>query len=569
MATQHIRVLLLGFDVYEQTWDDALQRDGRGDEISIRIGIVEVDRNGNRITPDDFPLDYRSEIIGDTDAGLAVVRGGSTTRLFNPNPGGFQTGDGFPQRAPYVPYMPRNPGEDPAEVPPLSPQRPPSLIFEADLEEDRVVFITPIIWEHDRGDVFNDVARGLLDWHKRIDAQFGDKAQEIFGGIFPIAAPFFDAVSLGIQTAAEIPTDTGTGDPGNIPIGWTTTGADLHFVPKIIPISQAWVTYMLSRNFGYSPGIFAIEYTNDDPLDGNYRLYFKVEAGPRQSTEPENLGGILRSNPSVVTTGRSSFEVFVRNTENGLSQLSYRGPGDHSWINQPGTNDSLFTAPTAVAWGPGRIDVFGCQSDGQLLHRWSDGGAWGPNGTWEILGSPSRIVSPPTVCAMRPGRLDVFGLTSAGRLRQMVFDGANGWSDWFDVPVDATFINDITAISWGDQRIDIFGRATDNSLGHAWWDGANGWGAETLGGILTSGAGVSAGSAGRLDVFVRNTEGGLSHRWFDAGQGGWSSVWSQPPGRPASTPGAASFAPGRFDVFFQAEAGELRHIWWVDGGWRP
>jgi hypothetical protein len=45
---------------------------------------------------------------------------------------------------------------------------------------------------------------GWLNWQVNVDAQYGQRANEIFGGIWPVAKPVFDAVSLGIQTVGTL-----------------------------------------------------------------------------------------------------------------------------------------------------------------------------------------------------------------------------------------------------------------------------------------------------------------------------------------------------------------------------
>jgi hypothetical protein len=73
----------------------------------------------------------------------------------------------------------------------------------------------------------------------------------------------------------------------------------------------------------------------------------------------------------------------------------------------------------------------------------------------------------------------------------------------------------------GDNRVWCFFRPdyTYSSppavvAGNQWHD----W--ESLGGVLSSGPGVSSWAAGRLDVFVRGTDNALWHKWFD---GNWSN----------------------------------------------
>ncbi|MBP7999569.1 MAG: hypothetical protein KA338_09960, partial [Chloroflexi bacterium] len=97
------------------------------------------------------------------------------------------------------------------------------------------MFITPTIWERDPGE---DMLDGWLQWQVRADAQFGPKAKEIVSGVWPIAAPIFDAVSLGIQTVGSL-SDI-RGQAGTRPIGTQrdpVTGI-LSFKPVVLDLTQ-------------------------------------------------------------------------------------------------------------------------------------------------------------------------------------------------------------------------------------------------------------------------------------------------------------------------------------------
>ena len=51
-------------------------------------------------------------------------------------------------------------------------------------------------------------------------------------------------------------------------------------------------------------------------------------------------------------------------------------------------------------------------------------------------------------------------------------------------------------------------------VGWGWWDG-NAWsGEEDLGGIVTSGVGVSSLAQAQLDCFVEGTDSAMWHKWF-------------------------------------------------------
>ena len=61
---------------------------------------------------------------------------------------------------------------------------------------------------------------------------------------------------------------------------------------------------------------------------------------------------------------------------------------------------------------------------------------------------------------------------------------ANSWSNWEDLGGVLTSGPGVS--SWAANRLDVFVRGTDNALWHKWWNGSswNGW--ESLGGVITS-----------------------------------------------------------------------------------
>jgi hypothetical protein len=185
--SKRYRVVILGFEVTRQTWDDALQSDGKNDEILIRVSNKYVNKNGDLIGP---TVETQSKQIGDPNGfpgRVPWVISGAEAHS------GLRTGDAFPHEAPWVQQV----GLDPAR------NYPPYVIWEDVLEKgESMVFITPTIWEWDDG--AGGVLSGWLDWVAETDMKFGTKAKEIFSGRWPGIGWIFDAVSLGIQTAATL-----------------------------------------------------------------------------------------------------------------------------------------------------------------------------------------------------------------------------------------------------------------------------------------------------------------------------------------------------------------------------
>ena len=93
----------------------------------------------------------------------------------------------------------------------------------------------------------------------------------------------------------------------------------------------------------------------------------------------------------------------------------------------PAVEPPAATAAAGVAvasWGDGRIDLFWVGSEGDLLHRVSDGGAW--RETESLGGTPA---STPGATAWAVDQLQVFAVFPDGELWNRYWDGSR-WVDW-------------------------------------------------------------------------------------------------------------------------------------------
>jgi hypothetical protein len=162
------------------------------------------------------------------------------------------------------------------------------------------------------------------------------------------------------------------------------------------------------------------------------------------------------------------------------------------------------SGPSAVSWGPNRIDVFMRGTDSALWHKWFDGGWFG----WESLGG--ILTSAPAVCSWAAGRLDVFVLGTDSALWHQWHEG--GWSGWESL--GGLLTSTPAAASWDTNRIDVIARGVDSGPWHKRWDGS--WSEfEPRGGVLISAPALSSRASGRLDLFGRGIDNALWHRPFD------------------------------------------------------
>ncbi len=260
MPRARFRVVVNGFRVLAETWDDVLEFDGKRDEVLVSVSVKEATRDGQIV----FQSNPVSPVMGDVNNLSGRILAGTASAL-----GGLKTGDTFPGPTPQVRSIPLAAGRD----------YPPFSVWEGVLEQGgNVVFVAPTIWEWDPGGNLFD---GWLQWHQRTDAQFGQKAKEIFTKPWPATSWIFDAVSLGIQTAATM---TGVGGPvgssGTRPIGMQQdAGASgtFTFNPYVMTLTYETAKALVAHAELGIPGLITIHYPEHPYFRGDYALYVQVE----------------------------------------------------------------------------------------------------------------------------------------------------------------------------------------------------------------------------------------------------------------------------------------------------
>jgi hypothetical protein len=165
----------------------------------------------------------------------------------------------------------------------------------------------------------------------------------------------------------------------------------------------------------------------------------------------------------------------------------------------------LAGAPTALSWGPDRLDVFAVGAD-QTPWWWRWNGAWSapqqlPVGTHDL---PSESLA--ATFTTTPRTLHVF---AAGATLNTPWhwwgDGISFQGPELLVPAVANLpAEGIAAVSAGPQRLDVFAAGSGNRLWHWWKKGLGVWQVVDHGGGRVPAENVSAVSrgAGLIDVFA-------------------------------------------------------------------
>jgi hypothetical protein len=246
------RVIANGFTVHQQTFDHALQVDGKGDEVYIDADVRVVDATGKTL----LASHATSRQMGDTNGFRQRVQAGSAS-----DKGGLLSGDSFPT----------NPARPASGV--LTADQPPMLLIEVDLVQGQnAVAVTPSMWEWDGPQsLFNT-------WVDAIAANGSAIAQGVATVITGAAppGPVVQGIDKGIPALKAL-LDSIIGVAADRPIGMVKQGNSFVFNPQTILLNFDTAVLATKTDFGRGPGILTLNFRDDTQLAGNYSLFIQVQ----------------------------------------------------------------------------------------------------------------------------------------------------------------------------------------------------------------------------------------------------------------------------------------------------
>jgi hypothetical protein len=254
-------VTINGFWCRTESVDDPLDFDGFSNEVYFNVNTLIVDQAGNTLQN----LNSQSAILGDTWRFPNRVQAGTR----RPS-GGITTGDRFPNVEPWKRDL---------NVPLRGDRVPPYLIWEGELDASTpMVMLTPTIWEWDLGP---NILDAFIEWQVGVDAKYGQRAKAIFGGIWPVSKPIFDAVGLGIETVGSMFGPWSLLPPAvSRPIGVKrdpNNPQGTFFNPITIALNHETAEFLSSTNSqGLGAGITEILYDDDPSLHGSYSIFIQI-----------------------------------------------------------------------------------------------------------------------------------------------------------------------------------------------------------------------------------------------------------------------------------------------------
>lgn len=245
-------VVILGVEVNAQTWDDATQRDGKGDECFVDYLVKLVDASGTTL----LDLHDRTKVMGDVNRQSGRVKAGSASAS-----GGLRTGDEV-QRF----LRPGEPNPAPSQV--------PRRIFGGELEAGKTgLVVVPSIWE------FDPSPRVLQEWLNAV-AGAAPEVAELAGAVATAAGkPDLAAIAEAAGLALPILTqavESVVGKAESRPIGMVRDGERLVFNPVALALNFETAALVAETDFGRGLGILPLNFRDDPRLRGDYTLLLQV-----------------------------------------------------------------------------------------------------------------------------------------------------------------------------------------------------------------------------------------------------------------------------------------------------
>lgn len=250
-----VRITFTGFNCKEETWDNALQTDGKRDEVYIRFDFSHADKNANP----KYNYHFTTPVYGDINGFNGRVKAGT-----GGNTGGVRTGDVFSTS---------------------------HVIGEYDIAQDDIITLTPVIWEWDNNDISmqNEMQMAADKNLRALHEKALHSVSSMIPGIAGIGSFIVTSRLFNLPEFANLITNV-LGKEGNRPIGVTTDGK---FNASILVLNTKLMQQVANSNYGYGTGVVPVEY-NERMLGnsrdhGSYTLFIKIEFTPAAMPATESV----------------------------------------------------------------------------------------------------------------------------------------------------------------------------------------------------------------------------------------------------------------------------------------
>lgn len=310
-------VTINGFSCNSETWDDALERDGKRDEVYLMCKTITLQQQNGKQNIVSEQL-KKTVVFGDVN-NRSLQENRAQAGNADGYKGGIKTGDNVPSNQPWKKTL--NP----------SNEYLPLLVYQGLLSSNNntTVQIIPSIWEWDGPPDFLNKAMEL------INKPFTDIVNLTAGNdpvrqmIVTRANQDFHFYNILLKRTPAPGTEVIVnrnvfGDPKDRPVGMllnAVTNQYLYF-PVGLQLNYETASTIAETDMGYGKGIFGMQFRDHQDLKGDYTIYIQIEKIAVQ-------GQSLNIQPRIIGNFQPNKLYIIKNAETGKF-LATAGTGDAS-----------------------------------------------------------------------------------------------------------------------------------------------------------------------------------------------------------------------------------------------
>ena len=204
-------------------------------------------------------------------------------------------------------------------------------------------------------------------------------------------------------------------------------------------------------------------------MTSKVRCFISLRIFERWTEWEPREGGQIKGAPAAGSRAPTVTEVFGRGMDDSLWQDTFeQGKGWTGWSRHQ--DGFKLGAPPAVDFSnPGRLQIFGCDAEGAVFHKWWPGpGGWNNWSNWHQL-EGGRIKGAPTVVSRTSSITDVFGRGMSNGLWQNTHRSGKGWSGWFRHQDGFVLGAAPAADSRNSNHLHVFGIDPSGKVYQNWW----------------------------------------------------------------------------------------------------
>jgi len=314
-AMAYFVITINGFSCNSETWDDALERDGKRDEVYLMCKTMTLQQQNGKETVVSDQL-KKTVVFGDVN-NRAIQENRAQAGNADGYKGGIKTGDNVPSNQPWKKALvPTN-------------NYLPLLVYQGLLSSNNntKLQIVPSIWEWDGPPDFFNKAMELINKPFTDIVNLAAGNDPVRQMIVTRANQDFHLYNILLKRTPAPGTEVLVnrnvfGDPKDRPVGMLLNDVTNQYLyyPVGLQLNYETASSIAETDMGYGKGVFGMQFRDHQDLKGDYTIYIQIEKIAVQ-------GQSLNIQPRIIGNFQPNKLYTIKSVETG-KLLSSSGSND-------------------------------------------------------------------------------------------------------------------------------------------------------------------------------------------------------------------------------------------------